>query len=487
MTFEEYEDYDALGLAELVRTGAASPSELLDAAIERIELRDNQIGAVVINMYDLARAAIAAGLPNGPFTGVPFALKDLSVLYAGVPTTAASRLLADVVPDHNSAVVERYKRAGLVILAKTKTPEFAVSLTTEPTLYGPTRNPWNLAYSAGGSSGGAAAAVAAGYMPMAHATDGGGSIRAPASFCGLFGLKPSRGRISPAPDFGEALAGMATSHCVSRSVRDSAALLDISAGTEPGDPYVAPPFARPLLDEVGAPPGHLRIALCTTDFFGNPVDSECVAAAMAAAMLCESLGHHVEEARPDLSDLSLIEAWRIIPAVNLLSNVTQCAEALGREPLPTDLEPMNWAWLELGQRANAKDYFRAVSTMHALARRVGAFLGQYDLILTPTLGQPSLKLGVVNTSGQDIDRHISQLFETIAPHTALFNQTGGAAMSVPLHWSEGGLPVGVQFGGKLGDEPKLIRLAAQLEEAQPWFNKRPPGHSEGMPHFHHQP
>lgn len=473
MTFPEYEDYDALGLAGLVRQGAISPSELLDAAIERIESRDNEISAVVIQMYDEARAAITAGLPSGPFTGVPFSLKDLSVFYAGVPTTAATALLTDFVPDHDSTVVDRYKRSGLVILAKTKTPEFALSLTTEPTLYGPTRNPWSPAHSPGGSSGGAAAAVAAGYMPMAHATDGGGSIRAPASFCGLFGLKPSRGRISPAPDLGEALAGMATSHCVSRSVRDSAALLDVSAGPEPGDPYTAPPLARPLLDEVGAPTGQLRIALCTTDFSGNAVAPECAAAATAAATLCESLGHRVEEARPDLAGLSLVEAWRVIPAVNLLFNLTQRARALGREPKPSDLEPMNWAWLELGRRASANDYLHAVSTMHALARRVGSFLERYDLILTPTLGRPSLKLGVIDTSGQDIDRHIALLFETIAPHTALFNQTGGAAMSVPLHWTEEGLPVGVQFGGRLGDEPKLIRLAAQLEEAQPWFKTRP--------------
>lgn len=473
MTFPEYEDYDALGLAELVRRGDISPSELLEAAIERLESRDGEIGAVVFRLYDQARAAVATGLPSGPFTGVPFSLKDLSVFYAGVPTTAATRLLADFVPDHDSAVVGRYKRAGLVILAKTKTPEFALSLTTEPALYGPTRNPLSLTHSPGGSSGGAAAAVVAGYMPMAHATDGGGSIRAPASFCGLFGLKPSRGRVSPAPDFGEALAGMATSHCVSRSVRDSAALLDVSAGAEPGDPYAAPPFARPLLDEVGAPPGQLRIALCTTDFLGNPIDTECAAAATAAAKLCESLGHHVEEARPDLSGLSIIEAWRVIPAVNLLVNVTQRAKTLGRQPMPSDLEPMNWAWLELGRRTGADDYLRAISTMHALARRVGSFLERYDLILTPTLGQPSLKLGVVDTGGQEIEKYISLLFETIAPHTALFNQTGGAAMSVPLHRTKEGLPVGVQFAGRLGDEPKLIRLAAQLEEAQPWTDRRP--------------
>lgn len=473
VTFPEYEHYDALGLAELVRQGTVSPSELLETAIERIESRDREIGAVVIRMYDQARAAIAAGLPAGPFTGVPFSLKDLSVFYAGVPTTAATSLLADFVPDHDSSIVVRYKRAGLVILAKTKTPEFALSLTTEPVLYGPTRNPWSPSHSPGGSSGGAAAAVAAGYMPMAHATDGGGSIRAPASFCGLFGLKPSRGLVSPAPDFGEALSGMATSHCVSRSVRDSAALLDVSAGAEPGDPYSAPPFERPLLEEVGAPPGRLRIALCTTDFLGNTVDSECAAAATNAAMLCESLGHHVEEASPDFSGLSLIEAWRLIPAVNLLVTVSQRAKTLGRQPVPSDLEPMNWAWLELGRRTGADEYLRTVSTMHALGRRVAGFLERYDLILTPTLGQPSLKLGVVDTNSQDIERHISLLFETIAPHTALFNQTGGAAMSVPLYRSEGGLPVGVQFAGRRGDEPKLIRLAAQLEEAQPWFEAQP--------------
>lgn len=473
MTFPEYEDYDAIGLAELVRNGDVIPSELLAAAVERIEARDRDIGAVVIRMYDEARAAVAAGLPLGPFTGVPFSLKDLSAFYAGVPTTNANPLFADFVPDHDSSVVTRYKNAGLVIIAKTKTPEFALSLTTEPVLYGPTRNPWSHDYSPGGSSGGASAAVAAGYMPMAHATDGGGSIRVPASFCGLFGMKPSRGRISPAPDFGEALGGMATSHCVSRSVRDTAALLDVSAGSEPGDPYAAPPFERPLLDEVGAPPGRLRIALCATDFFGNDIDPECAAAANAAAKLCESLGHHVEEARPDIDGLSLLEAWRVIPAVNLLTIVTARAAALGRDPVPFDLEPMNWAWLELGRSYSAADYLRAVSLMHTLARRLGKFFLNYDLILTPTVAQPALKIGVVETSGTDIDGHIANLFGSIAPHTALFNQTGGAAMSVPLHWTQDGLPVGVQFAGRLGDEAKLIRLAAQLEEAQPWFGVRP--------------
>lgn len=473
MIFPEYESYDALGLADLARKGEVSAAELLDAAIERIEARDGRIGAIVTRMYDEAREAIAFGLPSGPFSGVPFSLKDLSVFYKGVPTTSANRLFTDFVPDHDSSLTARYRKAGLVILAKTKTPEFALSLTTEPHLYGPTHNPWNLDHSPGGSSGGAAAAVAAGYMPMAHATDGGGSIRAPASLCGLFGLKPSRGRISPAPDFGEALAGMATSHCVSWSVRDSAALLDASAGAEPGDPYTAPPFTRPLLDEVGAPPGKLRIALCASDFAGNRVDPECEAAARKAATLCETLGHHVEEARPDLKGLSLLEAWRAIPAVNLFVNASARARALGREVTEDDLEPINFAWFEAGRDCSGAEYLRMISLMHTLARRVGAFLEDYDLILTPTLGQPSVKLGEIETSGTDVDRYVSHLFGEIAPHTALFNQTGGAAMSIPFHQTEAGLPVGVQFAGRIGDEPKLIRLAAQIEEAQPWFGTRP--------------
>ncbi len=473
MKFPEYETYDATGLARLVREKDVSAGELLDAALDRIEARDGKIRAIVKPMYDQARRAVAAGLPDGPFTGVPFSLKDLGVFAIGTPTTSANGLFAGLVADHDSAVVSRYRKAGLVILARTKTPEMGLSITTEPRLYGPTHNPWNLAYSPGGSSGGASASVAAGYMPMAHATDGGGSIRVPAAFCGLFGLKPSRGRISAAPDFGEGLAGMATNHCVSWSVRDSAALLDVSAGPEPGDPYAAPPLERPLAAEVGAPPGRLRIALCTTDFLGNPVDPQCAAAARDAAALCESLGHHVEEARPDLGDVSPLEAWRIVPATNLLHVATARARALGREINDEDLEPVHRAWMEIARRTTAADYLKAISGMHALARRVGAFLERYDLILTPSTGVPALKLGAVDTSGADAERHIALLFAEIAPHTALFNQTGGAAMSVPLCRTKEGLPLGVHFAGRLGDEPKLIRLAAQLEEARPWFGIRP--------------
>jgi amidase/6-aminohexanoate-cyclic-dimer hydrolase len=473
MAFKEYEDYDAMGLAALVRKRQVTPQELLDAAIERVTARDADINAVITKMYDQARAAIAAGLPDGPFSGVPFMLKDLGILYAGVRTSNGSRIFADFVPDHDSTLVERYKAAGLVIMAKTNTPEMGIAATTEPQLFGPTRNPWRLTHSAGGSSGGAAAAVAAGYLPMAHATDGGGSIRIPAANCGLFGLKPSRGRNPTGPDIGEGLAGMATGHCISRSVRDSAALLDATQGPAAGDPYAAPALERPLLHEVGMPPGRLRIAVCTTDYLGNAIHPTCAAAVTSAAQLCASLGHDVEEARPDLSGLPLNRAWRVIPAANLWLNVHARARALGRLPAPGDVEPITWAWMQEGRTFTAADYMETVMTMHAIGRRMGMFLERYDLLLTATLAKPPLKLGEMDMTSEDVDHYVSFLFDEVAPLTPLFNQTGGAAMTVPLTWTDDGLPVGIQFGGGLGDEARLIRLAAQLEQAQPWATRRP--------------
>ena len=473
MQIEEYKSYDALGLAELVRSGQVSANELLDVAIEIIETHDAEINAVVTKMYDEAKATIAAGLPDGPFRGVPFMLKDLGMLYAGVPTSSGSRIFADFVPDHDSTLVERYKAAGLVIMGKTNTPELGVSATTEPDLFGPTRNPWNLQYSSGGSSGGAAAAVATGYLPMAHASDGGGSIRIPASNCGLFGLKPSRGRNPMGPDIGEGLAGMTIGHCVSRSVRDSAALLDATHGSAPGDPYAAPALERPLLQDVGAPCGKLRIALCTTDYLGNTIASECKAAVLAAAKLCANLGHDIEEARPDFSDLPLYRAWRVIPAAHLWNNVNARAQALGRDPKPGDVEPITWAWMQEGRTYTASDYMETVTIMHTLGRRMATFLEDYDLLLTPTLARPPLKLGEMKMDSDDVDRYVAFLFDEVTPFTPLFNQTGGAAMTVPLHWTDSGLPIGVHFGAALGDEPKLIRLASQLEEAYPWTERSP--------------
>jgi amidase len=293
-TVPDYDRYDGLGLAELVRRREVTAGEVLEATIERIEARNPAINAVVLRMYDEAKAAIAAALPPGPFSGVPYLLKDLGAAYAGTPTTGASRFFRDAVPDHDSEMVVRLKRAGLVICGKTNTSEFGLSTSTEPVLFGPTRNPWNLAVSAGGSSGGAAAAVAGGMLPMAHASDGGGSIRIPASCCGLFGLKPTRMRTPMGPDVAEGWNGASISHAVTRSVRDSAALLDATTGPDVGDPYSAPPTKGNFLAEVGAAPGRLKIALATTAWNGSVVDPQCADAAVAAAKLCESLGHHVE-------------------------------------------------------------------------------------------------------------------------------------------------------------------------------------------------
>src|SRR5437764_14764027 len=297
-TMTDYERYDGLGLAELVKSRAASAKELLNAAIERIEARNPSVNAVVNRMYDRAETAIAAGLPAGPLTGVPYALKDPGVYDTGTVTSSGSAFFRDALADHDSEIVARMKRAGLVILAKTNTSEFGLSPSAEPKLFGPTRNPWNPEHSAGGSSGGAAAAVASGMLPMAHGTDGGGSIRIPASCCGLFGLKPTRARTPMGPDLGENWSGSSIGHAVTRSVRDSAALLDATAGPDIGDPYWAPPPQRPYLAEVGADPGRLKIAVARRPWSGHPVDAECLDAVSSAAKLCGDLGHHLEEASP---------------------------------------------------------------------------------------------------------------------------------------------------------------------------------------------
>ncbi len=468
MSIKDYKSYDAMGLAQLIANGDVSATELLQQMSTEIEARDGEVNAVVTTMYDEAQAQIAGGLPKSPLSGVPFMLKDLNLFYAGARTTNGSKMFADYHADIDSTLVERYKAAGLVIAGKTNTPEFGIAATTEPVVNGATANPWNLNHSAGGSSGGAAAAVAAGYLPLAHATDGGGSIRIPASNCGLFGLKPTRARTPSGPSVGEGMAGMSTGHCVSRSVRDSAALLDLTQGPAPGDPYAAPAFERPLLEEVGAPTGQLRIALCATDYRGNPIHADCEAAVRATAKVCEDLGHVVEEARPDLDEFDLYRAWRVVPAANLWNSVHARAKALGRAPQPDDVEPVTWAWMHESQQYTSAEYLQTITEMHMIGRRMGAFLQRYDFILTPTLALPPIRLGEMDMGTDDVSAYVAYLFEEVAPFTPLFNQTGGAAMSVPLHRNAEGLPIGSQFGGALGDEPKLIRLAAQLEEAAPW-------------------
>ena len=472
MGFADYERYDGLGLAGLVRGGELKAEEVLEAAIERVEALNPALNAVVTRLYDQARAALAAGVPAGPFTGVPYALKDLGALYAGAVTSYGSRLFAGAVADHDSEYTARLKRAGLVILAKTNTPEMGLAPSTEPRLFGPTRNPWNRAHSAGGSSGGAAAAVAGGMLPMAHATDGGGSIRIPASCCGLFGLKPTRARNPMGPDAGEGWGGASVGHAVTRSVRDSAALLDVTAGADVGDPYWAPPPAGPFLDEVGRPPGRLRIALATASWNGAPVDPECAAAATDAARLCESLGHHVEEARPDFDRDALAQATRLIIGANVRAALEAGARARGRPLEAGDVERVTWEFAAVGAAHTAADYARSIGVVHRTGRAVGRFFTRHDIILSPTMCQPPFPLGVLDMSSADTDAYLAAVLASIG-FTALFNSSGNPAMSVPLAWSRGGLPLGVQFAAPFGGEALLFRLGGQLEAARPWAARRP--------------
>jgi amidase/6-aminohexanoate-cyclic-dimer hydrolase len=472
MTPDELARYDGLGLAALVSRGEVRAADVLEAAIAAVEARNHEINAVVARLYDQARAAIASGLPAGSFTGVPYLLKDLGAHYRGAVTSYGGSLFKDFVVDHDSEITARLKRAGLVIFGKTNTPELGLASSTEPRLFGPTRNPWRLSHSAGGSSGGSAAAVAAGMVPMAHATDGGGSIRIPASACGLFGLKPTRARNPMGPDQGEGWGGASVGHAVTRSVRDSAALLDATSGPDPGDPYWAPPPARPFLEEVGRDPGRLRIALATTPWNGQPVDPECAEAARAAGRLCAGLGHHVEEASPAVDAGALGAATLVIIGANLRVALEARAAALGRELSEADVERVTWTRALQGHTARAADYGRAIGVMHRTGRQVVPFFQRFDALLTPTMCRPPHPLGVIDMMTTDEPAYTQAVLGTIA-FTSLWNACGNPAMSVPLAWSRGGLPLGVQFVGRFGDEATLLRLAAQLETAQPWADRRP--------------
>jgi len=470
--FTEYDRYDGLGLAKLVRKRDVSAEELLETAIARVEERNPAVNAVVNRLYDEARATIRAGLPAGPFKGVPYLLKDLGAHYAGAVTSYGSALFADNRVDHDSEFTARLKRAGLVIFGKTNTPEMGVCTSTEPRLFGPTRNPWNPGYSAGGSSGGAAAAVAAGMLPMAHATDGGGSIRIPASCCGLVGLKPTRARNPAGPDAGEGWSGASGGHAVTRTVRDSAALLDATAGPDVGDPYWAPPPSGPFLSEVGRAPGRLRIALTTSAFNGQPVNPECAQAAHAAAKLCENLGHHVEEAGPEFDAEALGRAFLVIVGGNVCMQLETRAAALGRPLAATDVEKVTWSRAMAGRAHTAVDYARSIAVFHATGRKVARFFSGYDVLLSPTMCQPPYPIGVLDMANEDSDAFQAAILASVG-FTSLFNPTGNPALSLPLGWSKTGLPLGVQFAARFGDEATLFRLAAQLETAQPWADRRP--------------
>ncbi len=474
--FSDYDNYDAVGLAALVAAGDVSATELLDEAIDRTERMNGEINAVSLKHYDEARASIDAGLPDGPLRGVPFLLKDLHLQLTGTITTFGSGLFKDFKADHDSTLTARYKAAGLVIFGKTNTPEFGLTCTTEPRLFGPSKNPWDLTKSTGGSSGGAAAAVAAGILPAANASDGGGSIRIPASACGLVGLKPTRGRTPMGPDRGEGWAGQSISHVVSNTVRDTAAFLDATCGMAPGDPYTAPDQKRPFGQDVGRNPGKLRIAFHTKRPDGTEADAEVVQAVHAAAKHCEALGHSVEEATVAVDPAQMGTAQLLLIASNIAATVDGRLAALGREIQQGDLETNTLAMAEIGRTVSATDYVNSTLFMHTLGRRFAAFHETYDVYLAPTLATPPVPLGTLDMMSDDTDNYVEQL-RLFCPYTAMFNMTGQPSISLPLHWSKAGLPVGSMFTAKFGDEHTLLALAAQLEEAAPWAGKRPPLHA----------
>ncbi|MGA2286205.1 MAG: amidase family protein [Dehalococcoidia bacterium] len=470
---DDFVTLDATAQAELVRLKEVKPIELIEAAIERIERLNPKLNAVITPMYDLARQAASGPLPEGPFAGVPFLLKDLMASYAGVRMAWGTAFLKDNVPDHDSELVARYKRAGLIILGKTNTPEFGILPTTEPHFFGPTRNPWNTEHSSGGSSGGTAAAVASGMVAMGHGNDGGGSIRIPASCCGLFGLKPTRARIPLSPDIGDVMGGFVIEHALTRSVRDSAALLDATCGPDIGDPYWAPPPARPYLQEVGADPGKLRIAFTTKSLTGSAVDPDCVAAVRDAAKLCADLGHYVEEEEPDVNGEMVTGPFTVVWSAGVAENVDGVALLKGRGAEPDELEPLTRALADMGRQQTASNYLIAVAILQRISRDVQRFFVDYDVALTPTLAEPPLPLGALESTPDN------PLFGFIraasyVPFTPICNITGQPAMSVPLYWNAQGLPIGTHFIGRFGDEATLFRLAAQLEQARPWANRHPP-------------
>ena len=463
-----FDDQDGLGLAALIRAGQITAHEALETAIARVEARNPRINAVVHKLYDQARAAVDSGLPDGPFAGVPFLIKDLGALCKDAPCGNGSKLFNGFVAQEDDELVARYRDAGLVIFGRTNSSELGLGVSTEPSARGPTRNPWDLDRTAGGSSGGAAAAVAGGLVPLAHGSDGGGSIRIPSSCCGLFGLKPTRAR-NPAP---EGWAGLATHHVLTRSVRDSAAMLDATQGMAFGGAYSAPAPARPFLDEVGTDPGTLRIALCLDAPPGVVPHPDCLAAARDAAALLADLGHAVEEAAPDIDREREEQTMLTIVCCNTAVALDAGHPVEGRAVREDDVEAFTWILADRGRRFSALDYVRALDRLRADSLTLARFFRDHDLLLTPTLGKPPVGLGEIDMESRDVDSTLDKIRRFI-PFTPLFNQTGLPAASLPLHWNDDGLPIGVQLAARFGNEALLFQIASQVEHARPWFDRRP--------------
>jgi len=473
----DYETYDALGLAALVAEGEVTPGELLEAALERLEAINPRINAIADLAVDPAKTAVVNSLPKGPFQGVPFLLKDLGAAAIDYPSNLGSRLFAGTRYHVDSALVERLKRAGLVIFGRTTSPELGIGPVTEAKVYGgPTRNPWNPDHTAGGSSGGAAAAVAAGILPAAHGSDGGGSIRIPASSSGLFGLKPTRARIPAGPLVGEGWAGMAVDGFLTRSVRDSAALLDAVAGPDLGAPYAAPPLKASFTNAIQHPPERQKIAFSIKSFTGEPVHTDCRDAVLKTVKLLDDLGHHVEEADPTIELMPLMQAWVRIVASGAALSIRQKVAARGQPLDPDEVEGITRGALAFAETVSGADYLQAVNQVHRFSRDLAHVFEHYDLLVTPTLAEPPAEVGRFAPDDEDFVEHRlgSAGILPYSPFTPAFNASGQPAMSVPLHWTAGGLPIGVHIAARFGADEDLIALAAELETAAPWFGRRPP-------------
>ncbi|MCG6878420.1 MAG: amidase [Deltaproteobacteria bacterium] len=497
-SFPDYDQYDGIGLAKLVKNGNISSLEICEEAIRRAENLNPKLNAIITTMYDFAREDAKRPNKDARFGGVPFLLKDVHHALKGFTMSSGSELLRNYVPGYDAEIVSRFKKAGLIILGKTNTPEFKLSYVTEPKSFGPTRNPWNLDYSCGGSSGGSASAVASGIVPFASATDEGGSIRVPASYCGLFGLKPSRGRNPIGPDFDEEWDGMSHSHVVSRSVRDSAAILDAVSGFEYGAPYGIVEKERPFIEEVNTEPGRLKIAFHMKPAYGKNVNPECRKAVEQTCTLLENLGHVVEEAAPDYREEAVALNWWIILIGNEAALVDRLIQEYGMSMVRNNLELPNIALYSIGKELKVLDFVKAKRSWRQLGVVMDRMLNTYDMVLTPTLGEPPVAVGSQQPNNKDrfsmklISSFVGKLIlssrnrtysileeltqntmKEQMPFTLIANITGQPAMSVPLYWSKDGLPCGVQFIGRYGGEAKLLRLAGQLEKAQPWSGRKP--------------
>ncbi|MEX2584706.1 MAG: amidase [Gemmatimonadota bacterium] len=500
-SFPDFDRYDATGMAELVRRREVEPRELLEEAISRTEAVNPLINAVITRMYEHGRRRLAGPPVTGVFGGVPFLLKDLLQSYAGFPLSCGSEALRDYVPKWDSEVVRRFKRAGLIAFGKTNVPEFGLVATTEPEAFGPTLNPWNPARSPGGSSGGSAAAVAAGLVPIASANDGGGSIRIPAAWCGLFGLKPSRGRVPVGPYHAEIWGGAVADHVLTKSVRDSAAMLDAIIGPAPGDPYHYERPERPFVEEAAIDPDPLRIAFTTRSPIGSTVDPECRRAVEETARLLEDLGHQVEEALPPINGVEVARAYLFLYYGYVGAELRWVAETFGAGAARKRVEAATRAVATIGESISAAEFLESRQRWNEFARVMGAFHQRYDLFMTPTTASLPVELGslsmsplekaalrVANRTGAGRAMRASGIPERLAlqnlgpvPFTQLANLTGQPAMSVPLHWSESGLPCGVHFMAPVACEAVLFRLAGQLEKARPWRDRTPPIRARSEP------